>query len=104
MAKAFQRRRDFSCSDAASIMARIAPVRPDPPAAISVRSILNIPDLPFEAGPRPRTCQWVTSEGAPWAFCDAPVAHPGSSFCAPHHARAWYVPPSKTSGDRPQKG
>jgi hypothetical protein len=111
MAKAFPRRRDFSCSDVASIMGEIMPGGPGlpagggaglfvAPAAMSVRSILNIPDMPFEAGPRPRTCQWVTSDGAPWTFCDAPVAHAGSSFCAPHHARAWYVPP-KASGDRP---
>jgi hypothetical protein len=66
------------------------------PLESCVRKILNIPDIPFTPGPRPQTCQWVTSEGAPWTFCEAPVVHAGSSFCAHHHARAWYIPPSKT--------
>ena len=65
------------------------------PVHNAVRDILNIPDLPFEPGPRPKTCQWVTSEGAPWTFCDAPVGHAGSSFCARHHARAWIFAPPK---------
>jgi hypothetical protein len=71
------------------------------PLETSIRNILNVPDIPFEPGPRPRTCQWVTSEGAPWTFCDAPVAHAGSSFCAHHHARAWYIPPPKAPGSAP---
>jgi hypothetical protein len=65
------------------------------PAASSVRDILNVPDIPFEPGPRPQTCQWVTSERAPWTFCDAPVGRAGSSFCASHHARVWIFVPLK---------
>jgi hypothetical protein len=80
---------------------RLAPAVDAGPLETSIRDILNIPNIPFEPGPRPQTCQWVTSEGAPWTFCDTPVAHVGSSFCAHHHARAWYIPPPKASGGRP---
>ena len=89
-----------------SLKSRTKPVRTDAPEGVSlatsVRKILNIPDIPFEPGPRPQTCQWVTSDGAPWTFCDTPVAHAGTSFCPQHHARAWCMPPPKAQGGRPR--
>jgi hypothetical protein len=73
----------------------VAPVKAAAaPPDLAVRDILKIPDIPFEPGPRPKTCQWVTSEGAPWIFCDAPVGRADSSFCADHHARVWVAAPS----------
>jgi hypothetical protein len=102
--KAMQRCRHPRCHDMVSRDSRRQAVCADAPetrpAASAVRQILNIPDLPFEPGPRPQTCQWVTNDGAPWTFCDSPVAHAGRSFCAHHHARAWYVPPPKTPEGR----
>jgi hypothetical protein len=85
------------------VSAKVTPVAADAVRSeTSIRNILNIPNIRFEPGPRPQTCQWVTSDGAPWTFCDAPVAHAATSFCAHHHARAWYMPLPKLQGGGPQ--
>lgn len=35
-----------------------------------------------------RQCQWITNDGRPWRFCDAPSV-PGRSWCAHHFARVF---------------
>jgi hypothetical protein len=54
-----------------------------------VRAIPAPPKAPVEPPPRFRTCQWPTTSGRPWRFCDAPTVK-GGAWCAEHHARCYH--------------
>lgn len=42
-----------------------------------------------------RVCQYPTSEGRPWRFCDAPLEEGQRVYCTAHAAICWQPPPRK---------
>jgi GcrA cell cycle regulator len=74
-------------------------LRPVQIASLGRRPPAPPPSAPPEPPQAPEagwgTCTWVTSEGRPWTFCGAPVAAPGRSFCAEHHAIAYHPIPRR---------
>lgn len=52
------------------------------PAAVLVGALSGVPHGRF------RTCQWITSQRSPWAFCGA-AAVPGRPYCDEHCSRVY---------------
>jgi len=47
------------------------------------------PDARFFAGDG--RCKWITTNGRPWRYCDAPVCKPGSAWCEVHRSIVYHT-------------